>query len=220
MERLGMDNLEAAVLVENHPYDVVGFQRMLNSFTDCNCYVQPVDLFVQDEDNRKKYGVVLWYNINWDPPKEDEVLYKYFENEIGRTTQGIVLIHHALLNFQNWDLYTEVCGLRQRGAGSFKYTQDQAVNEHILDPDHPITRGVADFRVTDETYAIGEPEEPGNHILITTDNSTSMKNLAWTRQYKNSRVFAYASGHDNRVYADENYRRVVHQGLLWAAGRI
>ncbi|MDR1024177.1 MAG: ThuA domain-containing protein [Treponema sp.] len=215
------DMLQAAVLVENHPYDVVGFQKMLDSFQDCKCYVQPVDLFVRDDDNRKHYDTVLWYNINWDPPAENSVLRNYLENEAGASGQGIVLIHHALLNFQNWSIYTELCGLRERGAGiDFKYFPNQIVHEHILDGSHPITGGLADFTLTDETYNIGEPEEPGNHILIGTDNPTSMKSLAWTRQYRNSRVFACASGHDNRVYADENYRRVIHRALLWTSGRI
>jgi trehalose utilization protein len=215
------EKLETAVLVENHPYDVVNFQKMLDSFTDCNCYVQPVDLFVRDEDNKNKYDTVLWYNINWDPPKEDGVLRKYLENEIGTGKQGIVIIHHALLNFQNWDLYTGICGLKERGANvGFKYFPNETVNEHILDKEHPITRGITDFTVIDETYNIGEPGEQGNHLLISTDNKTSMKTLAWTRQYRNSRVFAYASGHDNRVYADTNFRKIVHQALLWTAGRI
>jgi type 1 glutamine amidotransferase len=125
------------------------------------------------------------------------------------------------LNFQNWDLYTEICGVRERGANiGFKYTQNETVKEHILDPDHPITQGIPDFSVVDETYNIGEPEENGNHLLISTDNKTSMKNLAWTRQYKNSQVFSYASGHDNRVYDDTHYRTIVHRSLLWTAGRI
>jgi len=214
------DCLQIAVLVENHPYEVMEFQHMLDSFSDCKCYVQPVDLFVQD-DNRNKYDTVLWYNINWDPPKDDGVLKKYLENEIGESKQGIVLIHHALLNFQNWDLYTQICGLKERGANvGFKYTQNETVKEHILNPDHPITKGISDFTVIDETYQIGEPEETGNTVLITTDNKTSMRNLAWTRQYKNSRVFAYASGHDSKVYADESYRKIVHRALRWTAGRI
>ena len=49
------DPIQTAVLVENHPYNVVEFQKMLDSFSGCKCYVQPVDLFVQDDDNRKKY---------------------------------------------------------------------------------------------------------------------------------------------------------------------
>ena len=214
------DLLQAAVLVENHPYDVMEFQKMLDSFKDCKCYVQPVDLFVQD-DNRKKYDTVLWYNINWDPPKEDGFLRKYLENEIGESAQGIVLIHHALLNFQNWDLYTNICGLKERGANTgFKYTQNEIVTEHILDRTHPITQGIPDFTVIDETYQIGEPEERGNNLLVSTDNKTSMRNLAWTRQYRNSRVFSYASGHDARVYADNNYREIINRALRWTAGRI
>jgi len=210
--------IQVAVLVENHPYDVVNFQKMLDSFTDFECYVQPVDLFVQDEDNKSKYDTVLWYNINWDPPAKDSHLRGYMENEIGGTKQGIILLHHALLNFQKWELYTEVSGVRLRGAdGLFKYTQNQTVNEHILDSSHPITSGVADFTIIDETYIIGEPEEPGNEILITTDNETSIKNIAWTRKYKNSKVFCYASGHDNNAYADESFRTIIHNAIMWTA---
>jgi len=215
------DLLQVAVLVENHEYDVIEFQKMLDSFTDCKCYVQPVDLFVKDDKNRKEYDTVVWYNINWDPPKEGGVLTKYLENEIGEYKQGIVLIHHALLNFQNWDIYTQICGLKERGANiGFKYTQNETVSTHILDSAHPITKGISDFTIIDETYQIGEPLEPGNTILITTDNKTSMAKLAWTREYKNSKVFSYASGHDERVYSDENYRKIVNQALRWTAGRI
>jgi len=213
--------IQVAVLVENHPYDVVSFQKMLDSFSDCECYVQPVDLFVQDEDNKSKYDTVLWYNINWNPPAQDSHLRKYMENEIGGTKQGIVLLHHALLNFQKWELYTEVSGVRLRGAdGLFKYTQNQTVNGHILDSGHPITSGVADFTIIDETYIIGEPEEPGNEILITTDNETSIKNIAWTRQYKSSRVFCYASGHDDNAYADESFRKIIRNAIRWSANRL
>jgi trehalose utilization protein len=213
--------LQIAVLVENHPYNVVGFQKMLDSFWDCECFVQPIDLFVQDEVNKSKYDVVLWYNMNWDAPGDDSVIRRYMENEIGATNQGIVLLHHALLTFQDWDVFTDVCGLHHRGSGGlFKYTQNQTVRETIVDETHPITKGLTEFCIVDETYTIGEPQEPGNQILITTDNETSIRNLAWTRQYKNSRVFCYASGHDDRVYADENFRRILYRGLLWAAGRI
>jgi trehalose utilization protein len=214
-----MDKLQIAVLVEEHPYDVAGFQRMFNSFTDFDCFTQPLDLFVQDDENRSRYDAVLWYNIHWDEPLPDSRVRRYLETEAGRAGQGIVLLHHALLNYQDWDLWTEMCGLRHRGSGGlFKYTQGETVRQYIADPSHPVTREVSGFTVVDETYIIGEPEEPGNHILITTDNETSIKRLGWTRQFRESRVFCYASGHDNRVYGDGNFRRILRQGIRWAAG--
>ena len=211
--------LQVAVIVENHPYDVVSFQKMLDSFSGCECYVQPFDLFVQDEDNKDKYDTVLYYSMNWDCPPDDSPIYKYMENEIG-SGQGIIILHHALLSFQKWDVYTEVSGVRFRGAdGLFKYTQNQTVKSHILDTGHPITKGISDFTIVDETYIMGEPEEPGNEILITTENETSIKNIAWVRQYKKSRVFSYASGHDNKSYADESFRKILYNAILWTSSK-
>lgn len=210
--------LQVAVLVENHPYDVVSFQKMLDSLEGCDCFVQPIDLFVQDEKNRDRYNVVLWYNMNWDEPARDSVLRRYMEQDIGKNGQGIVLLHHALLTFQGWPLYTKVCGLSDRGGDHFQFHQNETVRQHILPVRHPITDGVEDFTIVDETYSIGEPDQPGNTVLITTDNPSGVHNIAWVRQYRSSRVFCYASGHDNAAYADPSFRHILLQGLRWAAG--
>ena len=213
-----MDNeLMVAVLVENHPYDVVGFQQMLDSLTGCKCFVQPIDLFVQDELNRDKYDVVLWYNMNWNEPAEGSVLRDYVENILGSTGQGIVLLHHALLSFQGWQKYTDVCGVSDRGGDHFQYHQNETVRQFILAVDHPIIRDVSGFTVVDETYSIGEPDCNDNMVLIHTNNQSGIKNIAWVRQYRESRVFCYASGHDNKVYADPGFRKVLLNGIRWAA---
>ena len=212
------EKIKVAVLVENHPYDIVAFQDMLDAFEDCRCIVQPIDLFVQDEKNRDSYQVVLWYNMNWNEPEAGSVLRRYMEEHIGQTSQGVVLLHHALLTFQGWSLYTQVCGLSDRGGDHFRFHQNETVCQHIAAPTHPITADVKDFTVVDETYSIGEPDQPGNTILITTDNPSGLRQIAWTRRYKNSRVFCYASGHDNAVYADADFRKILHRGILWAAG--
>lgn len=210
--------LKVAVLVENHPYDVISFQKMLDSLEGCRCYVQPIDLFVQDEVNRDSYDVVLWYNMNWNEPEPGSVLRRYMEEHIGKTGQGIVLLHHALLTFQGWPLYTQVCGLSDRGGDHFRFHQNETVCQHILPADHPITAGMEDFTVVDETYSIGEPDQDGNTVLITTDNPSGVHNIAWVRRYGSSRVFCYASGHDNAVYADPNFRALLRRSLFWAAG--
>ncbi|MCL2092676.1 MAG: ThuA domain-containing protein [Treponema sp.] len=211
--------LKVAVLVEEHPYNIMEFQHMLDSFADCKCYVQPLDLFAQDRENRPAYDTVLWYNIHWNAPDKGAVK-KYLEEEMGHSPQGIVLIHHALLNYQNWEIWDKICGFKDRGANrEFKYHQNEEVKVQVLPVDHPITGGVKDFSLIDETYEIGEPEDPENTLLLSTDNPKSMKTLAWTRQYKQSRVFCFASGHDERAYGDENFRLLVHRGLTWSAGK-
>lgn len=211
------DKLKVAVLVECHPFDIVNFQKMLWSFDDCDCYVQAFDLFAQDADNQETYDAVLYYNMSLPIPPEDSPVRRYLEEKLGNTRQGIILMHHALLSFPRWDLWTDVSGVKVRCEETFEYHQNEIVNEHIVDAGHPITEGTKDFTLIDETYIIGEPEKEGNKILITTDNSKSIKNIAWTRTYKNSRVFCYASGHDNNAYGNENFRRILHNAILWVS---
>ena len=209
--------IQTAVIVEGHPYDIVHFQKMLWSFEDCECYVQPFDLFIEDEKNRNAYDCVLYYSMSLPLPEENSSRKRYLEEELGANGQGIILMHHALLSFPRWDLYTDVSGVKIRCEEQFKYHQNEKVNQRIITGSHPITAGVEEFTVVDETYEIGEPEEPGNEILIETDNTSGIRKIAWTRTYKNSRVFCYASGHDNAVYADENFRKIMHQAIHWTA---
>jgi len=214
-----MERIRVAALVENHPYDVVGYQTMLESFGDCHTYLQPIDLFIQDTDNRDRYDTVLWFNMNWNEPAEGSPLRKYMLEEIGRTGQGIVLLHHALLSFQGWQPYTEVCGVSDRGGDRFRYSQHETVHTKIHG-DHPVTAGLSDFTVVDETYNLGEPDMPGCDILLTTDNPNSLKNICWARQYRKSRVVAYASGHDGVCWEQEGFRTVLHRALQWTANRL
>lgn len=215
------EKIKVAVLVENHPYDVVNFQRMLCSLDDCECYVQSVDLFVQDQENNGGYDVVVYYSMNLPTPDESSHLRKYLEEKLGGTNQGIFLLHHSLLSFPGWDLWTDVTGLKIRCVdGIFEYHQNENVNCRFVDADHPILSGVQPFSMKDETYIMGEPVVGNNHILIQTDNSNSIKNIAWTRMYEKSRVFCYASGHDNSAYSNDQFRRILHNGILWCANII
>lgn len=215
-----MEKLKVAVLVENHEYDVMGFQRMLNSFDDCDCYVQPVDLFVRDKRNQLNYDTVLWYNMNIPVPEENTPLRDYMENTLGSTAQGIVLMHHALLCFKRWELFTRVSGVSVRlEDGMFSYHQNTIVRVHVADTAHPVTKGLNDYTLVDETYTIGEPDQPDNRLLLTCECPVGIKNIAWARQYRNSRVFVTASGHDAQVYDDPHFRTLLRGALLWTGGR-
>jgi len=99
-----------------------------------------------------------------------------------------------------------------------KYAHGQTIRCHIADSDHPICTGLDDWIMRDETYLM--PDAAGeNHILITTDHPASMTTLAWTREYKLSRVFCLQAGDDQDTWANVNFRVMLAQGIKWCAQR-
>jgi type 1 glutamine amidotransferase len=209
--------LKAAIITEFHPIDMVEFHQLFWGFEEFECYVQSFDMFVTDEKNREIYDVVVYYNLSRSMLSEDNKIRKYLENVLGSTKQGIVLLHHAILCYPGWNLWTELAGVEDR---NFKYHWDQTVRYDIEKVDHPITRGMKPWAMIDETYTMQEPFDAGNTFLITVDHPISMKNIAWVREYKNSRVCCYASGHDDMAYNDVHFKEVLRRAMLWCSNRI
>jgi type 1 glutamine amidotransferase len=95
----------------------------------------------------------------------------------------------------------------------------------IADPDHEITRGLADFSVTSEQYYLHV--DPANHVLATTrfpvadgphvPNGEVQMPAAWTRRHGQGRVFYCSVGHDPDVLGEPAPLELVVRGILWAA---
>lgn len=100
-------------------------------------------------------------------------------------------------------------------------------------PEHPITRGVKPFKANDEWYYnMRWPDEPKGitHILKAappdgTRRTAETKNhpgrvevMAWAFERPDGgRSFGFTGGHRHKNWADENFRRLVVNALLWAA---
>lgn len=54
-------------------------------------------------------------------------------------------------------------------------------------------------------------------VLLSTENTNSMRTLAWTRTYRDPRVFCKQLGHDPRTWEHLAFGRLVRNGLLWCA---
>ena len=79
--------------------------------------------------------------------------------------------------------------------------------------EHPVTRGVGPFVVTDELYT----QEYGDvevH-MIATDRGVAQP-MVWTRLEGEGRVVHLAPGHDRAVWETPAYRRLLRQGVEWA----
>lgn len=212
-----MSNVKLAIVLENHPVDIIAFTELFRELGDIDVYVQSLEMLVKDEAHWADYDVVLYYNLTIPLAEADSLVQKYYDQHVGKTHQGVVLLHHGICCHRGDTLWKAMSGIDDR---HFKYFWDQTVRYDIANPEHPITRGIKPFAMIDETYTMQEPIQEGTDVLITCDHENSMHTIAWTRQYQNSRVFCYESGHDDFAYGDANFRRVLKQAILWCANRI
>lgn len=207
-------NISAAVITGGHRFDVPGFQAVFRDMPGIDCYVQHQENWAADVGGvREAYDALLFYNMPRGVP--DGVEREAF-SQLGRSGQGIFLLHHAILAYEQWQPWADMVGIADR---SFGYDVDQEVAVDVADADHPITRGMEGWRMVDETYDMASAGE-GSRVLLTTDHPNSMRTLAWTRRHGRSRVFCFQSGHDGNAYAHPNFRKVVLRGIRWCAGRI
>jgi type 1 glutamine amidotransferase len=99
---------------------------------------------------------------------------------------------------------------------------------HAANAGHPILRGVGPFRARSWLYHVAPLNGEATVLLDgTTVNSNkrdkfaefpATQPVAWTRQYKSSRVFFTTLGHPED-FAQASMRRLVINGIYWALGR-
>jgi type 1 glutamine amidotransferase len=162
--------------------------------------------------------------------------------------QGIVAVHHALAGWPLWDDWAHVLG------GRFLYAPGRldgvavpasgyrmaSYRVDVVDPAHPVTRGVPSFEVSDELYLCPVFERDVVPLLATTaDTSPGVmvdthrevvtgeqhpappqpgSNLVgWARELDRSRLVYLLPGHGPSVMQLAAYRRLVANACRWAA---
>jgi type 1 glutamine amidotransferase len=139
---------------------------------------------------------------------------------------GVVVLHHALVSYQDWPEYEQIIGGRYPKPPNGQpqvtdvvgYQHDEEVPITILAKDHPITAGLSDFTIHDEIYwgfRVGKDVTP----LLSTTHTKSGKPLAWTRQQGKSRLVYLQLGHDHKAWDHPNYSTLVERSIRWVAGK-
>jgi uncharacterized protein len=136
--------------------------------------------------------------------------------------KGIVVLHHAVVSYQDWDWYRDLVGGRyllkpQGDMPPSSYKHDEQIPVQVVGS-HPITQGVSLTRIYDETYK-GMWVHPDVTVLMTTTHPLADRPLAWVSPYRASRVAYIQPGHGREAHRDEGYRRLVANAIGWAAGR-
>lgn len=214
---------QVAVITGGHSFDVINFHKLLRAIEGMDFYVQHMDDFASSSQAvRDSYDVLLCYMMLRELPS-DEGLPWYAGKpltalaNLGTPTQGILVWHHALVAYRQWAPWRALVGLPDLRS---TFHKNQQLQIQIADSQHPITQGLADWTLEDETYVMAEPAAAENHPLLTVDHPNSMKVLAWTRHYRGSRVLCLQPGHDHLTWQNEQFQTVMRRGLLWCARQI
>jgi type 1 glutamine amidotransferase len=132
-----------------------------------------------------------------------------------RQGQGIVILHHALLAWEKWDLWNALIGFDNR---NFRYKEGLELAVQVADQTHPITDGMSDFDIIDEGYVLHGDYDGQGTVLLAVDHEDAMSQVAWARKHDGCRVFCLALGHDNQAWTNPAFRNVLRNGITWSAG--
>jgi hypothetical protein len=217
--------IRAVVVTGGHGFDPKAFPKLFEGHADIVCEFKPQtdDSEIFEDVSGWPYDVVVLYNMT---QKISEKRQQNFLGLLGRGV-GLVVLHHAVAAFQDWPEFEKIIGTKYylkntvvdgvthpRGA----YREGVDLTIHPEDAEHPITKGLADFVVHDEGYR-NQTYAEDNHLLLSTDNPVSEKQVGWVRTYKNARVFCTTIGHGPQAFTSEPFRRVVARAIRWTVKR-
>ena len=219
------DTIDVLVVTGGLGIDRDQFFDLLEDYHDVKCVEFPLkdESEVFEDISDWKYDVLLLYNATQEIPQKRRDNFVSLLKDKGI---GLVVVHHAQAAFQSWHEFHKING------SAFIYYDVQIdgkpwphskckggmdIPVTVCDKEHPITRGLTDFRVLDETYK-GRWWAEDNHVLLTTDHPSNDKPIAWTRQYGQARVFNIQLGHDYHAYEVPQYRDLIIRGIRWTAG--
>ncbi len=211
------------VVTGGKSFDTASFHGMFSSFERIafDTASKPGVFSLFASDSLAEYDAMVFYDTYQAISQTEKAAFlRLFDRGI-----GCVFLHHALVSHQEWPEYERIVGGRYHHASYVKdgkkygpstYRHDQDFTVVIVDPMHPVTRGMSDFTIHDETYInyqIFKTSTP----LLRTDYRDSGEIIGWTNGYRRSRVVYLQPGHDLNAYLHPSFRSLVHKAILWVA---
>src|SRR5574340_1047578 len=201
-----------------HPYGI-SFYGVFDGRSDLAITVNPHPSAYR-RDLRKFADVLVLFDLaDVDDEKQRANLQTFLESG-----KGLVVLHHALADNWQWKWwYEEVVGGRFLMGQEGAMARSAAKNNEVLNARpvarHAILDGVGELKVDDEAYK-GMWLSPKSQVLMVTDNPTNDKAVVWIGPWSKSRVVVIQLGHGPAAHSAPGYRRLVHNAILWAAGRL
>ena len=222
-ETIARPYIRVLVITGGHAYDKSSFKGMLDSLgknIDCKVAEFPAAFDQFLPQNRKNYDVLVFYHM-WQKisPEQEETL-----ADCIRDGKPLVVLHHSICAFDDWPEYQRITGGRYfhkptvidgKEYPACTFIHDLHFRVEVSAKKHPVTKGVRDFDIFDETYK-GYYTNPEIEPLLTTKEKSSTPVIGWAWHYGNARVVTLQSGHDTPTYRNKNFRKLLRQAIEWS----
>jgi type 1 glutamine amidotransferase len=194
------------------------FYAMFTGRDDLAVTVNPhPDAFV--DDILKNYDVLVLYDMCQTVPEAQRGNLREFL-ESGK---GVVILHHALVSLNDWQWWWEDVRAGKyfeqaepgHAASTYKHGQELVVKPVGR---HPITDGIGEIHIIDETYK-NVWISPKAQILLKTNHPLADGPLMWVSPYEKSRVVYCMLGHGPEAHNHPQYQQLVHNAVRWVAGK-
>lgn len=172
-------------------------------------------------ENLKRFDAVM-FNTTGELPMSDGQ--KAAFADFIRSGHGFIGVHSATDTFYKWGTYLDIIGGYFNG-----HPWHEMVTIDVVDPKSPIVGFLGgSFQINDEIYQVSDFKSETSHVLLQLDpDAANMKKpgiqirpygwpVAWTRSYGKGRVYYNGLGHDDWVWKDERFQKMLLNGIKWA----
>jgi hypothetical protein len=179
------------------------------------------DLGAFTRDHLKQYDAVM-FNTTGELPFTDQQKKDFME--FIRGGKGFIGVHSATDTLYLWPEYGEMIGGYFNG-----HPWHEMVTILVEDPQSSLVGFLGkSFQINDEIYQTSDFQYKDTKVLLRLDPTTvDMKKpgiqkrhygwpVAWTRFYGNGRVYYNGLGHDDWVWKDERFQKMLQAGIEWA----
>jgi uncharacterized protein len=217
-----LKTIRILVITGGHDYKTEQYNQMLGSLGDNIKYQiaelpEAYDMFLPE--NRSKYDVLVFYHM-WQQISDKQAADM---SDCIRQGKPLVALHHSICAYDDWPEYLNIIGgkyfhkqtiIDGKEYPASTYIHDLHFKVNIVDHKNPVTRGLNDFEIFDETYN-GFYVAQGVTPLLTTLEPTSTPVIGWSKMYGKARVVTLQSGHDVATFENPNFRKLLKQSIEW-----
>lgn len=219
------EKVKVLVVTGGHDYEKEPFDAMFKALDgiELEAAEQKETSEAYDRD-LSKYDVLVLYDM---VQKITDAQKKKLVDFV-QSGKGLVVLHHALGSYQDWEDFKKIVGGKFYTAKRTEdgvehpvsgWKHDEKMQVTVADKTNPIIKGMSDFEILDEVYNkyfVSPDVKP----LLTVNHPLSDKVIGWTHYCGKAPVVYIQLGHGASAFKDANYRKLVSNAIQWAAGRL